>query len=90
MKELDEEAVVKKEAQFEELQEKRKINDWNDTEVGEESEMDSQYDFPECRTSPTAPRWLDEQTEMPDDWNDTEDEEECSSECSSDFPVTPR
>ena len=26
--------VEKKEAQFEELQEKRKINDWNDTEVG--------------------------------------------------------
>ena len=40
-------------------------DDWNDTEVGEESEMDSQYDFPECRTSPTAPRWLDEQTEIP-------------------------
>ena len=39
-------------------------DDWNDTEVGEESEMDSQHDFPECRTSPTMPRWLDEQTEM--------------------------
>ena len=72
--------VVKKEARFEELEEKRKkealmhgqlaslstaADDWNDTEVGEESEMDSQYDFPECRTSPTAPRWLDEQTEIP-------------------------
>ena len=72
--------VVKKEARFEELEEKRKkealmhgqlaslstaADDWNDTEVGEESEMDSQYDFPECRTSHTAPRWLDEPTEIP-------------------------
>ena len=40
-------------------------DDWNDTEVGEESEMDSQHDFQECRTSPTKPRWLDEQTEIP-------------------------
>ena len=40
-------------------------DDWNDTEVGEESEMDSQHDFQECTTSPTKPRWLDEQTEIP-------------------------
>ena len=72
--------VVKKEARFEELEEKRKkealmhgqlaslstaADDWNDTEVGEESEMDSQHDLQECRTSPTKPRWLDEQTEIP-------------------------
>ena len=40
-------------------------DDWNDTEVGEESEIDSQHDLQECRTSPTKPRWLDEQTEIP-------------------------
>ena len=40
-------------------------DDWNDAEVGEESEMDSQHGFQECRTSPTKPRWLDEQTEIP-------------------------
>ena len=65
---------------FEELEEKRKkealmhgqlaslstaADDWNDTEVREVSEMDFQHDFQECRTSPTKPRWLDEQTEIP-------------------------
>ena len=34
-------------------------------EQEEEPEMDSQHDFQECRTSPTKPRWLDEQTEIP-------------------------
>ena len=40
-------------------------DDWNHTEVGEESEMDSRLDFQECRTSLTKPRWLDERTEIP-------------------------
>ena len=39
-------------------------DDSNHTEVWEQSEMDSQHDFQECRTSPTKPRWLDEQTEI--------------------------
>ena len=56
--------VVKKEAQFEELQEKRKINDWNDTEAGEESEMEAVVKQ-EALLSVPPPRLLDEQPEIP-------------------------
>ena len=64
MKEVDEEAVVKKEAQIEELQEKRRINDWNDTEVEEESEMEAVLKQ-EALLSVPPPRWLDKHTEIP-------------------------
>ena len=44
--------------------EKRKINDWNDTEVEEESEMEAVVKQ-EALLSVPPPRWLDEQTEIP-------------------------
>ena len=43
---------------------KAAADDWNDTEVGEESEMDAAVKE-EALLSVPPPRWLDEQTEIP-------------------------